>query len=119
MPIVDIEIVGVKGADPGLAQRLADALGDALGSRPRGTWVRVRHLDANAYAENAGAEPGVAPIFAHVLQAEVPEESRLQTLARRICATIANVCERPSEQVHVVFEPAATGRIAFGGELHT
>lgn len=118
MPIVDVEIVDVKSPEPGLAQRLANGLGDALSSRPRGTWVRVRHLDGGAYAENAGAEAGVAPIFVSVQQADVPEGSALEDLARQLCAAVADVCERPPEQVHVVFEPALRGRVAFGGHLY-
>jgi len=118
MPIVDVEIVGVNSSRAGGAQQLADALGNALGSRPRGTWVRVRHLDASAYAENSGAEPDVAPIFVSVQQADVPEGSALEDLARRLCVAVADVCERPAGQVHVVFEPALRGRIAFGGQLY-
>jgi len=118
MPIIDVEIVGVMSSNPEVAQHLADALGDALGSHPRGTWVRVRHLDGGAYAENAGAEAGVAPIFVSVQQADVPEGSALDTLARQLCVAVADVCQRPPEQVHVVFEPALRGRIAFGGHLY-
>ncbi len=118
MPIVDVEVVGGKGADAELAQRLADALGVVFGSRPRGTWVRVRYLEDAKYAENTGAQSGVAPIFVHVLQAEVPDNSALEVLARQLCTAVAEVCERPPEYVHLVFEPAAKGRIAFGGQLH-
>lgn len=119
MPIFDIEIVGVKRPKSDLAQSLADALGEALASRPRGTWVRVHHLDAAAYAENTGADAGVAPVFVRVLQAEVPEGPALVALAVRLCEAVAHVCERPSQQVHLIFEPAARGRIAFGGHLTT
>ena len=46
MPIVDVELVGETLVTAATTQRLADAVGEALASRPGGTWVRVRMLDA-------------------------------------------------------------------------
>lgn len=119
MPIVDVEIVGVRRQEREFTQRLADALGEAFGSGPRGTWVRVRYLDAAMYAENAGAEPGITPVFVSVLRADNPEGPALAALAERLCKIVAEVCEKPSQHVHLTFEPAARGRIAFGGRLRT
>ena len=36
---------------------------------------------------------------------------------RRLTGAIAAACGRPEENVHLVYEPPAKGRIAFGGEL--
>ncbi len=47
MPILDVQLVGPVAADirPGLAQRIAEATGRALDSRPQDTWVKLRFLD--------------------------------------------------------------------------
>ena len=43
MPVLEVRVVGelAGGLDDGLAQRIADAAAEVLGSRPRGTWVAV------------------------------------------------------------------------------
>ena len=47
VPILDVQFVGPVADDirPGLAQRVAEATGRALDSRPQGTWVKLRFLD--------------------------------------------------------------------------
>ena len=120
MPTLDVEIVGEVSGDvgQGLAQRLADATGEVLGSRSQGTWVKVRFLEEEAYAENGGGPPdGVLPVLVSVLQFERPEGRQLSRLASSLTQAVAEACERPMENVHVVFEPPAAGRIAFGGLL--
>jgi phenylpyruvate tautomerase PptA (4-oxalocrotonate tautomerase family) len=121
MPIVDVEVVGpvADGIRVGLAQRLADAIGAALGSPPQGTWVRVRFLEELAYAENGAGRPEDArPVFVSILLGELPDRDVLSQHALRLATAVAKACGRPSERVHIVFEPAALGRIAFGGRLH-
>jgi hypothetical protein len=90
MPILDIEIVVAADADldSSLAAKLADAAGEVFASVAGQTWVRLRPLGGELYAENGGL-----------------------TLA------IANVCDRAPETVHLVYRPAARGRVAFGGKL--
>lgn len=119
MPILTVEIIGpvARDARPHLAQRLADAAGTALDSPSRSTWVKLRFLDTDAYSENGGAPDDVRPVHVSVLLAELPDEDGLAARARRLTAAIAEVCDRPSENVHIVFEPPAAGRIAFGGTL--
>ena len=54
MPIVDVELVAdsrVTVSDV-LAQSLADAIGRSLSSSPGHTWVRLRVLPRENYAEN-------------------------------------------------------------------
>lgn len=118
MPIVDVEIVGTlaDAARSGLAQRIADAIAAALTSRPQGTWVRVRFLDDGAYAEN-GASDGAQPVFVSVLLAELPSSEVLSQQALKLATAVADACGRSSENVHILFEPAALGRVAFGGHL--
>ena len=37
--------------------------------------------------------------------------------ARRVAAVVAAALQRPADNVHVLYLPAATERMAFGGEL--
>ncbi len=119
MPIVDIEIVGsLSGADPGtLAQALADATGAALAAAPGTTWVRVRTLATDAYAESGGAPDGDAPVFVTITCRSLPAPAALATEAAAVCAAVARATGRARERVHVEYAPPAAGRIAFGGVL--
>lgn len=122
MPILDVEIVGSvpPAVRQGLARRLADAVGDIFASRPQGTWVKLRFIESDAYAENAGGPAqGTQPVIVSVLQAERSEGAELADLAARLTEAIASTCSRPAENVHIIFEPAAAGRIAFGGQVRT
>lgn len=123
MPIVDVELVGAVPAEvgSGLAQRLADRVGDVLGSRPQGTWIRLRFLAEQNYAENLDGPPPerIEPVFVSILQAELPPEQQLAELAGRLATAIGAACSRPVANVHVLFEAAAVGRLAFGGKLLT
>lgn len=112
MPILDITIVGATD-DDALAQRLADAAGDALGTEPGRTWVRLHRLPRRDYAENGGS--ALEPVFASVLLARPPDDRA--ALARSLAAALARAVDRLEENVHVLFEPAAAGRVAFGGAL--
>lgn len=121
MPILDVEIVGpLDGAiEDGLAARLADAAAAVLDpDRPQGTWVRLHYLPLERYAENAGGPlEGTSPVLVSVLEAAPPQGDALEREARALTEAVAEVCGRPAENVHVLYEPAAAGRIAFGGEL--
>jgi len=122
MPILDIEIV--EDAPPGgphppaTVRVLADRIAAVLGSGPAGTWVKLHYLPRDSYAENGGdVPPGVRPTFVTVLLARHPDAPEPRRLARRIADAVAATLDRPRENVHVLFEPPAAGRIAFGGEL--
>lgn len=122
MPILHVEVVGPLPDDVarGLAPRIAEAAGRALASRPQGTWVKLHFLDEDDYAENGGGPPpGARPVFVTVLQADLPPRSTLAQQALRLTGAVAGACGRPAENVHVIFEPPAAGRIAFGGKLRT
>jgi phenylpyruvate tautomerase PptA (4-oxalocrotonate tautomerase family) len=116
MPIVDVELVG-DDLPLGMTQRLADAVGEALSSRPMGTWVRVRHLDRSRYAENAGAAGDVHPVFVTVLERIRPTGQDLRDRIAGVTAAVADVTGRDPAHVHVLYDDDARGRLAFGGDL--
>lgn len=121
MPILDVEIVGpLDGAiEDGLATRLADAAAAVLDpDRPHGTWVRLHRLPLECYAENAGGPlDGTLPVFVSVLEAVPPRGDALDREVRALTEAVAEARDRPAEHVHLLYEPPAAGRIAFGGEL--
>jgi hypothetical protein len=119
VPILDVQLIGPvpDAARAGLSQRLADAAGMALASRPQGTWVTVRIVDGDDYAENGGAPAGAAPVLVRVLQYAPPRGEALAAEVGRLTRAVAEACGRAAENVHLVYEPPAQGRIAFGGEL--
>ena len=117
MPIVDIELVIRKEEvlPNGLASTLADALGEVFGSPPARLWVRLRTLPDSQYAENLGDAP--RPVFVTLLFAAPPTGDLLRLQVKQVTQVVASICRCPAEQVHVLLEAAAEGRIAFGGEL--
>lgn len=118
MPVVEVNLVGDRDVQAGMAERLADALADALDARPEGTWVKVVVTPAGLYAEGAGGpEPGVQPVFVTIIRAHVPRGEQLRAQALRVADAVSVVCSRPLENVHVIYEAEARGRIAFGGRL--
>jgi phenylpyruvate tautomerase PptA (4-oxalocrotonate tautomerase family) len=118
VPVLEIEIVGEpEGPDrSGLARRLADAAGEALGAGPGSTWVRLRVLDPRDYAENESAEE-LRPVFVHVLERSVPDDDALAARVAKLTRAVAAACDRDPETVHVRYEPPGAGRQAFGGNL--
>ncbi len=126
MPILDIEIVGPSpDPNPGqnagntpLAQRLADAAGLALNSRPEGTWVKLRYLDPNAYAENQGCGD-VRPVFINLTLANPPSGDALSAMLNQLTKALAEVLNITPSNLHILLQPAARGRISFGGQLVT
>ena len=119
MPIVHIQLVGQPPSNisTGLAQRLADIIGKVLGSRPRGTWVKIQILDPHLYAENAETDTEIRPVFVSILKRNVPSGDRLKREIKALTQAIAHACERPEDNIHILYEPAGAGRIAFGGVL--
>jgi len=117
VPVVDVELVGPADVTAALTRRLADRVGEALGSRLGGTWVRVRELALDHYAENGGLEDDVRPVFVTVLERARPRGGELAQKVARVTAAVAEVTGRPAEHVHVLFEDGAAGRLAFGGRL--
>jgi phenylpyruvate tautomerase PptA (4-oxalocrotonate tautomerase family) len=120
MPIVTVEVVA--GADGvilhGLAQLLADAIGSALKSPPGQTWVRVRSIARDQYAENETAlDAAQLPVFVTVLKKQTSQRADLEREVAALTAAVAKVVVRPPTCVHIEYAPAAAGRLAFGGVL--
>jgi phenylpyruvate tautomerase PptA (4-oxalocrotonate tautomerase family) len=120
MPIVDIEIVLLPGEAmrSGLAAEIADRCGRVFGSPPGHTWVKLRPIRRDHYAENGGGPPDdVRPVFATVLTARFPAPDVLPVEVAHLTETIAQATGRPEDQVHVIYLPEGAGRVAFGGRL--
>ena len=120
MPILDVEIVTSESLGGGLAARIADMAAQVFGGPPASTWVRVRSLPQEHYAENGTPSPeGWHSVFVTVLKAQRPAGLALEAEVRALTEGVARVCGRPVENVHILYEPDAQGRIAFGGSLKT
>ena len=117
VPIVDVELVGDVVITAETTQRLADTIGEALSSRIGGTWVRVRLLAPDNYAENGGLDEATRPAFVTVLEHTRPTGSDLVERIGRVTAAVVAATGRDPDNVHVLFEADAVGRLAFGGRL--
>jgi phenylpyruvate tautomerase PptA (4-oxalocrotonate tautomerase family) len=120
MPILDVEVVVAPGEvlSPDLAARLADRAGAALHAAAGRTWVSVRALPLAQYAESGGGpEPGVEPVFVTVIRASRAAGEAMEVEAGALTSAIAEACGRPAENVHLIYEPDAVGRVAFGGKV--
>ncbi len=117
MPILDIEVVGRDSPNRSYTQALADAVGNVFNSASGHTWVKVRHIPEAQYAENQIGTPAPKPIFVSVLLRVLPDAAELAKLADALAVAIGNASGCPKENVHIVFQPEAAGRVAFGGQL--
>lgn len=119
MPIFDIEIATRHGETlvPRLASDLADALGAILGAGPGKVWVRLRALAPEAYAENLEGADRPYPVFVELTASAPPEGEHLDHVAQQVSEAVAHLADRSPENVHVIVQPAAKGRIAFGGKV--
>jgi len=120
MPIVDVELVTEPTATltVGLAQALADAVGRALDSPPGQSWVRLRVLPREHYAENESlVQPADLPVFVTVLKRTVPEKAALAVEIAALTSAIAKATGRDRASVHIEYAPVAVGRLSFGGRI--
>ncbi len=120
MPIVTVEIVaGANDAMAhGIAQALADAIGRALKSPPGQTWVRVRSLADNQYAENeAFLDAAQLPVFVTIVKRQSPQRAELEAEVAALTGAVAKLIGRPATCVHIEYAPAGAGRLSFGGIL--
>jgi len=121
MPILTIELLMADG-DPDVPaqtlQKLTDALGELFQSAAGGTWVKLRHLHSSNYAENqVTLTASIRPVMVEIIHSRLPAESELAIQAATVCELVASHLERPEENVHILYQPNAAGRIAFGGKL--
>lgn len=119
MPILEVDVVGEIAAPlrHGFAQRLADAAGQVFESAPQQAWLKLRFLDAQDYAENAGSAPTPLPVFVRVLLRSSLEIEERRRIARALARAFSELCLRPVARIHILFEDPGQGRVAFGGEL--
>ena len=121
MPIIDIEMVLKPNETPhdNMASVLATELGKIFKS-PRGTtWVKLHTLAEGHYAENDVQHNDVYPVFVKVIKSKSPDVKGIQREANKITSVVAKICNRPSDNVHVIYEAEGKGRVAFGGRLIT
>jgi phenylpyruvate tautomerase PptA (4-oxalocrotonate tautomerase family) len=120
MPVVTVEFVSDSDRPirDGLAQALADAVGRVLDTPPGQTWVRLRSLQPNQYAENVShLEASEWPVFVTLLARLPPTGAELQAQVTSLTEAIALVFGRPGGCVHIEYASAASGRVSFGGRL--
>jgi phenylpyruvate tautomerase PptA (4-oxalocrotonate tautomerase family) len=118
LPILTVELIGSPDRPPrGLARAIADATAPILGSEPNGTWVRLRALRPDEYAENGDAYLGARAAIVTVLAADPPSTAARAAEAELLCAAIAEATDRDPAHVHLIYDPPARGRVAFGGRL--
>ncbi|MCH8978982.1 MAG: hypothetical protein IH945_07035 [Armatimonadetes bacterium] len=118
MPILDVEIVGDYEPDHGVALKIADRAAVVLGADEGQVWVKLRHVPRELYAENGRGDPCPdQPVFVKVTKGTVQDVVELRAEAHKLTVAVAEALGRPVESVHIIYEPSATGRIAFGGKL--
>jgi phenylpyruvate tautomerase PptA (4-oxalocrotonate tautomerase family) len=118
MPILNFEIVGDVNKNE-LARSLADAAGKVLETKPGNTWVKLHFLPREHYAENGDLAEEVQPVFVSVLLGRCYDSKEHARAALEMTEAFATILNRPKENIHILFEPNAMGRIAFGGKLLT
>lgn len=119
MPILTVEIVTrpEERFPAELAQALADRAGVILHSAPRHTWVTVRFIASEHYAENQNSSVDIYPVFVSILKATIPAPEPLQAEVAELTVAIGQCCNRRPEQVHIIYLPQGAGRVAFGGKV--
>jgi len=119
MPIIDVEIVlrSNESIREEVVSELANELGEIFHSSPGQTWIKLHPLSADQYAENGGTPDGVYPIFVTVMKSKLSSFEEMQKEVAKITGAIAQICGRPSDNIHVIYQPAGRGRVAFGGTI--
>ena len=119
MPIVQIEIIlrpnEVVRKD--LAAELAGELGKIFHSAKGETWVKVQWLLPEQYAENDEPQGSIFPVFVSILKSTLPPPDKIQQEVDKLTHATAQICGRPTENVHVMYEPEGKGRVSFGGKM--
>jgi len=121
MPLVEIEIVRKQreSLSGNLISALANELGEIFNSPAGTTWIKLYELPAGHYAENNVPQEDVYPVFIKIIKSELPENMKLELEVKQITIAVANICDRPEENVHIVYEPEGRGRVSFGGKIVT
>jgi phenylpyruvate tautomerase PptA (4-oxalocrotonate tautomerase family) len=125
MPIVTLETLSDDPDSetdalptPAQLQSLADSLGVLFGSHPSGTWVRARQQQRAYYAENMiEVSDNLRPVIVEILKSDPGTEKERAIEAAAVSALVAQTLRRDTRHVHVIYQPEARGRVAFGGQL--
>ncbi|XAM00669.1 hypothetical protein OT109_04600 [Phycisphaeraceae bacterium D3-23] len=117
MPILNVELVTDDGQVPAdLAARIADAAGNIFDAELGRVWVKLAGTPTHCYAENAVPQDETPrPVFVSVLLWTHPPANEWERTVKALTRAIAQCSGRPTENVHLLLEPEARGRIAFGG----
>lgn len=120
MPQLNIDIVfrnkeTLKGDS---VQRLADAAGKIFDTPPGKTWVKINPVPRQYWAENLSAlDSYIGPVLVSILKRKVPPPDVIELEMENLTRAIARILDRPHENVHIMYEPDAIGRVAYGGKL--
>jgi phenylpyruvate tautomerase PptA (4-oxalocrotonate tautomerase family) len=119
MPILNVEIVirSEEHFPSKLAMELANHMGEIFDSAPGQTWVTVHFISKENYAENSSPSDDIFPVFVSILKAKLPSPEILQEETAKLTALIAQLCNRPKENIHIFYLPEGAGRVAFGGKI--
>ena len=120
MPILEVEMVcdNTRPFEPEWAQRIADLAGGVFETARGQTWVKMRKLEHTGYAENGvAASETPSPVFVHVMKKRMGDPEEIQDEVKKLSKGIAEILGKPLENVHIIFDRDAVGRIAFGGEF--
>jgi len=119
MPILTVEIVvsPSEKLSKNLASQLAHRSGEIFASSAGGTWVKVTLISQEHYAENSQEATDLHPVFVSILKANLPNEDAMAKEVRELTTAVAQLCQRPLENVHIIYLPAGNGRVAFGGQI--
>ncbi len=119
MPILNVEIVTYQNENirPDLAMEIANQAGEVFDSAPGNTWVKVYPIADENYAENMVVSESVSPVIVSVLKAKKPSPESMQAEVTKLTAILAKICNRPQENIHIIYVPEGAGRVAFGGKV--
>jgi phenylpyruvate tautomerase PptA (4-oxalocrotonate tautomerase family) len=113
MPVIRVTVVGDRAIAHDAARRLADGVGRILGSQPGTVWVLIEKVAAEHYAENNAEHPPEPVLLQLLLREGVTALQPGQVEA--LCGLAHAVLHVPAQHVHLIVEPAAAGRVYFGG----
>ncbi|MCB1122024.1 MAG: hypothetical protein KJT03_10770 [Verrucomicrobiae bacterium] len=120
MPQLNIDIVfrNKETLKTDAVQRLADAAGKVFDTPPGKTWVKINPVPRQYWAENKTTLGSyVGPVVVSILKRSVPPPDQIEMEVENLTRAIAGILDRPHENVHIIYEADAIGRVAYGGKL--
>jgi hypothetical protein len=120
VPILDVELVCHSEVDFRAVEAgaVVEAAAKVFASPKGRTWVRLRCLRSECYAENESSlSVDELPVFVTVQLAQLPSEDVIEGQVLALTQAVARAVGREPSRVHVAYAPAGAGRQAFGGAL--